>query len=239
MNSMIKGILFDKDGTLIEFRDYWHMVISRLFALLEKEYQVKPETVLLLKRISGYMAEGFQKESMIQYASTSQIIDSWYNVIKEAEGGILEREKLFLLFEEVALSEDIIIRSLPGVDRLLPYLKKKGYLLGIATADSRRSTVHSLKRTGLLDYFDYIGCNEGDTKSKPSPQMAYTFCGLAEIKTEELLIVGDSITDLEFAENAGAAFAGLLTEYNDRARMEKLAPVTVTVIDEIIDKYHL
>lgn len=239
MSNMIKGILFDKDGTLIEFRDYWHVVISRLFAILEKKYKLKPETVLLLKEISGYLPDGFQKESIIQYAATSQIIASWNEIIKREEGKTPGREKLFALFEEVALSEDIEIRSLPGVNRLLPYLKEKGYLLGIATADSRKSAVHSLGRAGLLEYFDYIGCNEDNTQAKPSPQMAYTFCSQAGIKTEELLIVGDSVTDMEFAENAGASFAGLLTEYNDHARIEELTATTVTTIDEIIEKYHL
>lgn len=239
MSNMIKGILFDKDGTLIEFREYWHMVISRLFTELEKEYGVKSETLLMLKKISGYLAEGFQKESMIQYATTSQIIDSWEEIIMREEGSIIGREELLDLFEGIALSEDMVIRSLPGVDRLLYYLKKKGYFLGIATADSTKSAVHSLKKAGLLHYFDYIGCNEEDTQAKPSPQMAYAFCRQVGIKTEELLVVGDSVTDLEFAENAGASFAGLLTEYNDRARIEALAAVTVVKIDEIIDRYHL
>ncbi|SHO47535.1 HAD family hydrolase [Anaerocolumna xylanovorans] len=239
MSNMIKGILFDKDGTLIEFREYWHMVISRLFELLEREYGVSTKTLGVLKERSGYLPEGFQKESIIQYATTSQIIDIWEEIIKQEEGSSLGKEKLFFLFEEIALTKNIAVRSLPGVDRLIPYLKEKGYLLGIATADSRRSAVHSLKKTGLLGYFDYIGCNEENTEAKPSPQMVYSFCRQTDLKPEEVLVVGDSVTDMEFAENAGTSFAGLLTEYNDRARMEALAAITVVAIDEIIEKYHL
>ncbi len=82
----------------------------------------------------------------------------------------------------------------------------------------------------LLCYFfifTIIGVNP-----KPSPDMAFDFCNQMKISPRELLIVGDSVTDMEFAENAKAQFIGIKTDYND---FEEFAKHNKTAVDNIQD----
>ncbi|MBN2221248.1 MAG: HAD family hydrolase, partial [Vallitaleaceae bacterium] len=89
----------------------------------------------------------------------------------------------------------------------------KGYILGVATSDQEESTRHGLKKVGIDSYFSYFGCDTIGKPGKPNPQMAYDFCELYHLRTEEILIVGDSLSDAEFAKNAEATFVGIQNEY--------------------------
>lgn len=239
---MIKGILFDKDGTLIEFNQLWHSIFQNFFQKLEKEYQLSKKTIDEIKIISGFREDRFEKESMIQYLATSDIMNLWYQIIIKNEtsnGSFYEENKLTDLLEEQALNQNIEVKALDGVTELLKYLKEKGYYLGVATADTRKSTDNSLKKSGIHKYFDYIGCDEAGVQPKPSAQMALRFCDNVKIGIDEILIVGDSVTDMQFAENAGAEFVGIRTAYNHYQEFEQKNKKMVENIKDIIETYGL
>ena len=239
---MIKGILFDKDGTLIEFQSVWHDIIGKILIELEKTYHFSKELLEKIKVVSGYEEDDFIKESIIQYCATSQIVEIWYNIINEAgdeEHKEITSQELMKLFEEKAVDEGIKVEALEGVKDLLSYLKKKYYILGVATADTYASTVFSLKKAELISYFDYIGCNEEGVPPKPARDMAVRFCEVHHLKPEELLIVGDSVTDMLFAENAKANFIGLKTQYNDYEEFTKHNRKFVRRLEDIIEEFGL
>ncbi len=235
---MIKGVLFDKDGTLIEFNQYWHFIFQSLFEKLEKEYQISKKTIIELKTVSGFLEKGFEKESMIQHLATSDIMSLWRKIIIKNENynhGFDSENKLIELLEEQVLNQNIKVEALDGVTQLLMYLKEKEYLIGVATADARKSTDDSLKKAGIYKNFDYIGCDEEGIQPKPSAQLAVLFCAKVNIRMDEVLIVGDSVTDMEFAENAGAEFVGIRTEYNHYQAFEKKNKKMVEHIIDIIE----
>ncbi len=238
---MIKGILFDKDGTLIEFKSVWHEIIGNIFTALSDRFQVSEEMIDRLKMVSGYQEEDFLKESIIQYCATSEIVEIWYKVITEEdwkpEG--ITKEALMELFDEKALDEAIKIEALDGVLDVLDYLKKNHYVLGVATADTYSSTVFSLRKADLLSYFDFIGCNDGIHHPKPQKDMAVRFCEKYHLNPQEVLIVGDSISDMQFAENAGAHFLGLKTEYNDYEKFMERNKEVADHLSDILIRYHL
>ena len=234
---MIKGILFDKDGTLVEFSQFWHTVFLNFFRILEEEYQVSKKTIDEIKMLSGFQEDRFERESMIQYLATSDIMELWHQIIKKNEASkdiFYEEKKLTEILEEQLVSQNIEVKALDGVVELLNYLKAKGYFLGVATADTKRSTIHSLKKSGIYDYFDYVGCDEAGVAPKPSSQMALHFCNQVNIATNEILIVGDSVTDMQFAENAGADFVGIRTAYNRYQEFEQKNKKMVESMKDII-----
>ena len=120
----------------------------------------------------------------------------------------------------------------------LRYLKLKGYKLGIATVDTLTATVAGLKKTGILDYFDYLGTGE-ESKPKPDTFLADKFCSQCDLKADEILIVGDSQNDMRFAENAGAAFIGLDAPGDTTSVFKEHGHRSVSNIIEIIDGLNL
>lgn len=228
---MIKGILFDKDGTLLEFLTLWHGIIGEALEELNLRYSVSKETIEKIKRLSGYNQNNFGKESRIQYLATTQIADLWMEILGEESKRITYKE-LIDLFNEKAEADNLEITALKGVKELLEYLKDKNYILGVATADMEQSTRTGLGKAGILHYFDFIGFNEESKNPKPAPDMALHFCRQMNLAAGELLIVGDSVTDMEFASNAGAHFIGIKTDYNE---YEKFIGQGKPVVENIYD----
>lgn len=238
----IKGILFDKDGTLIEFQGLWHQIMTAVLQNLALKYSVDSKTVAGIEKISGYEKERFARESMIQYATIREIVKVWVDYLKRAgedEVNTINEKLLLDMFEEHSLNDELCISTLEGAPEVLDYLKQRNYYLGIATADTYQSAVHSLKKAGIYSYFHFIGADDGGLKAKPHPQMAELFCEQHGFKTEELLIVGDSLGDMEFARNAGARFIGIKTAYNAHEEFEKSKVKTVEKIKDILAAFSL
>ena len=233
---MIRAILFDKDGTLIEFERTWHAIMTLIFQRMEEDHEMRPEEVARLKRLSGYMPEGFETESMIQCLPTSEIIETWANEVtadearKPAYRGYFHR-----LFDDASVDDRVEVIPLPEVEPTLAYLHNAGYRLGIATADTEKSLRHSLKRANLERYFCFFGSDNGLYRPKPDPQMANAFMNEARVAPDELLIVGDSDADRRFAANAKAKFVGILHPYGVFAKEETGGSPLIRRMGELID----
>lgn len=241
---MIKGILFDKDGTLIEFESMWHQIMTLVFQQLESNGS-STKLIRRYKEHAGYLEDGFEKESAIQYKSTRTIIQEWLAFEDYESDPNKQRKKsyetIMMAFETAAIDLRVTIYPLKGVHPALNYLVEKGYTLGIATADTYASTLHSLKNAELLEYFSFIGSDDGVMRPKPDIDMAQRFCKNAEITSDELLIIGDSINDFRFAQNAGAAFAGISGPHSKLSTLQtkKDPPIMGTCLNSIIKEMNL
>lgn len=92
----------------------------------------------------------------------------------------------------------------PGIDELLPALRRRRHLLAIATAKSRRGLDHDLERSGLGEYFDAIRTAD-EALPKPHPRMLLEILEELGVAAGESLMIGDTPHDLEMAAAAGVA----------------------------------
>ena len=233
---MIKGILFDKDGTLIEFERTWHSIMTLLFAKIEQEGIFSKKQLMEIKEVTGYTEHGFEKESKIQFLANSTLVDLWLDICESKTRQTL-KDKLLTLFGEASIDQQVKIILLPHTQEMVEYLSGK-YHLGIATADTQESTIHSLQQAGLLHYFQYIGADNGENQSKPHPMMADQFCRQTRIDSCELLIVGDSVSDYQFAKNAKASFVGISNDYGVLSSLQQDFPL-VADLKEMVNKLQL
>jgi phosphoglycolate phosphatase len=235
---VIRAVLFDKDGTLLDFASTWHGIFTTVFGRLREELGLTEAAVQRLQCVTGYLADGFEPESIAQHMSTSAIIERWASSLDRDD----LREHMWGIVQSAAMDPSVPIDLLPGVESTLRYLSAKRYHLGVATADSLESTRHGLTRAGILHHFSFFGCDDGTHPAKPDPAMAHEFRRLHGVAEHELLIVGDSLTDQAFAANAGAHFVGIVTAYN------RLVPVgddvdgtsvVISSMDELIERCEL
>jgi phosphoglycolate phosphatase len=149
------------------------------------------------------------------------------------------RDRMWWIVQSAAVEPSVAIDLLPGVDSTLHYLSAKRYHLGVATADSPESTRHGLTRAGILHHFSFLGCDDGTHPAKPDPSMAHAFRDLHGVAEHELLIVGDSVSDRDFARSAGARFVGVAAAHNRFGAMkdeEGGATVVICSMDELIER---
>ena len=208
---MIKAVLFDKDGTLVEFEETWHSIFKEIFRHLQKKEGLSKEKTEGIKKISGFKEDGFEKESLIQYATVEEILIKWERQICEDK---FSKDFLRKIMEDYSKGSKAHIFPLPGAIETLKNLYQKGFILGVATADSKESTKEHLYRLGVENYFHFIGSDDGFYRGKPDPHMGEVFMERHGLKPEEVLYVGDSLTDMAFAKGLGFKFIGVKGKNN-------------------------
>lgn len=213
---MIRGVLFDKDGTLLEYDSTQHHIYAALLACLKDEHQVPDALLDQLSEALGLVPDGIAHDSVLQSSTNEQIAQALSETCRrhaEEHGRQqpFDAEDLLELIEQLSLGEDVPYVALPHVPETLSYLKRKGYRLGVATVDARTATVAGLKKTGILEHFDYLGTGDA-ARPKPDPFLAERFCSECGVLPAELLIVGDGANDMLFAQNAGAHFVGIAAD---------------------------
>jgi phosphoglycolate phosphatase len=196
-----------------------------------------------LREAFGLLPDRLEPNSLLQFSTNPQISEALLGPSRKYAAEHqwqlpFDRDDLLELIEELSLWEDVPYTALPNVLETLSYLKHKGYKLGIATTDTLTATVAGLKKTGILDYFDYLGTGE-ESKPKPEPFLADKFCSQCDLKANEILIVGDGKNDMLFADNVGAYFIGIETPSNDTSVFKENGHRSVANMIEIIEVFNL
>lgn len=211
--SQIRAILFDKDGTLLDFEASWFPIALRILRELKEGLGLPECLVAALAEAGGIGPRGFERECLFQSAATSEIVAAWEGIL-HGQGYVVQEGRLAAIFEAASTSREAQPRLVAGVPALLDRLHSLGYLLGIATSDSRASTIHGLKSVGILDAFDYIAADGDGLPAKPNPKAARDFRRRYGLGQSSLAIIGDSYGDMVFARRAKARFIGMRTACN-------------------------
>ncbi len=188
---MIKGIIFDLDGTLIDSMKIWYKA-DRQF-LSENGVTDPPED------ISERM-----KKMTVDSAAEYFISFFGLNVTKEY---VIRRIEEIVSRE---YHENIPLK--PHVTETLDYLDKKGIPYGIATATYKDLAWAVLKRCGIADRFRFVLT---DAEYPTGKRHTDIFLGAAErlgFEPGEILVVEDSLHCIETAKRAGFATAAVYEE---------------------------
>lgn len=198
---MIKGIVFDKDGTLFDFRATW---------------EVWTEAMLL--RVTGYdrdraaeigAALGFDLGTR-QFEPNSVVIAGTLDEIADKMRPFVPDEKdlVSVLVDEAGSAPQVeAVPLLP----LLTELKGRGLRLGVATNDGIEPALAHLSTVGLVEQFDFIAGYDSGFGGKPAPGQLKAFCAETGLAAQDCLMVGDSLHDLMAGRAAGMGCVGVLT----------------------------
>jgi phosphoglycolate phosphatase len=226
----IRGILFDKDGTLFDFAATWVPAYIAAADALAKAIG-QPDLAQRCLAASGYDEEQgvFVPESPLACAGNDEIVALWLDEagIDSLPGGT--GFVLDVLFEHAARAA----RPVTDLGLLFRRLRERGLDLGVATADSTRAAQAALTAVGVGDQVDFIAGYDADCGAKPSPSVVHAFCGHVGLVAGEVAVVGDSVVDAEMARAAGAGLAiGVLTGPTPR---ELLEPAVDRLVASIAD----
>ncbi|KXO07383.1 Haloacid dehalogenase-like hydrolase [Moritella sp. JT01] len=231
----IKGLLFDKDGTLLEFHQMWLHVAQGAAAdtliayVAENNHDV--DDVALLAAI-GVRGNHVDNHGLLASNPVEDTADAWYQLLQLSSDKAQFSHTVKQLFNKQVQDNPALIQSLPGIKAKLLTLKEQGFKLGIATADTKDSTVYSLVQAELYDLFDYVGYSDGDIAPKPAPALLNAFCNRCDLTPQQVTMFGDTVSDMEFGRNAGASTVGVLT---GTATDDELQPYADIVLHSVAD----
>jgi phosphoglycolate phosphatase len=224
----IIGILFDKDGTLLDFDKTWEPVNRKasLFAAAGDELLADRLMVICgMDPLTGKVSAG----SLFAAAAPSQIAAAMSNAGAPFEPEELTRH-LDRFFVEGA-ENAVAVTDLPA---LFSRLKNRGLRLGIASSDNEASIRAIAERMAIMPYLDYIAGYDSGHGIKPQPGMIDGFAASQGIAVGEIAMVGDNTHDLHMAHNARAGLAvGVLTGTSGIEALQSDADYVLGSIEEL------
>lgn len=192
---MIKAILFDKDGTLLEYTDGW---VDSIVEFLQEKNIDEDKKKKLFKEI-GIREDGGVEENSILSSETAMdlaIIFSKYldceleEIYKEIDDHLLNYLK----------ENSNFIRGTCDLKSLFETLKSKGILIGIFTSDNYRQAKYSMEYLNLDSFIDFYAAADIYEK-KPNKESLEVFKEKYSLEDQEIMVVGDSRVDMVFGKD--------------------------------------
>ena len=225
----IKAVLFDKDGTLLDYYATWMQVNWKLAEHAAGGSRAR--TLELMVR------GGYDLEIGTIKAGTPLAVGSPIEIAgcfaPEASGVELERltGEFHALFSAEAKDA---ATAVPKLKETLETLKRAGYPLGIATTDSEEGIEATLGKFDVLDLFDFKAGYDSGHGQKPSPGMVLAFCEAVGLPPAEVAMVGDNLHDIHMGQSAGAGLlVGVLTGTGTKADLGPHADLVLGSIAEL------
>lgn len=208
---MIKAVLFDNDGVLLNTDNLYFEVTSEVISTVNINATKEIYIEYCLK----------QGKSLFDYA-----IDKGID-----EQKIIElRKKRTELYQKYLSNKDL---TMPGIDKILEYLHGK-VKLGIITSARRNLFEIMHKNTGLLKYFDFIITREDYDKSKPNPDPYLKGLETAKVKADESIAIEDSEKGIISANAANIKCIGMPSDLYSSGDFSKAIKV-VNDPDELLE----
>ena len=184
---MIKGVIFDMDGTIVDSLPY-HYESWRIFF---EENKVEDFSEKLKKYKGG----------------------GTLDLMKAVYGDIYSINEL----KKMSDDKEIIFRriykgNIKPIDGFLEFilnLKSKNILVGLASNAIRKNVTLTLNELGVHDLFDSIICGDEVNFGKPNPEMFDKTVSRFKLEKDNCIIFEDSIEGVGAAVNAGINVIGV------------------------------
>ncbi len=225
MATRIKGLLFDKDGTLFDFHKTWGVWCGQVIDAMaadDPEVADRLAEVLMFDRAENR----FLKQSPVIAGTLGELTDLVSTVFPERDyAGLYEELKHSATGIEM-------VPAVPLVPLMQDFLARD-LKLGIATNDAESAARVHLGRAGIEQDFHYIAGFDSGFGSKPQPGMLLAFADQMGLAPAEVAMVGDTTHDLFSARDAGMIRVAVLTGMADHGDLAPHADVVLRDIGQI------
>lgn len=194
----IKAVIFDLDGTIVDFNIDFKAARAEVIRLLTKQglpsslLSVNESVFVMLKKAKKRMKENGKEEQE-------------FVKLKEKVIALIERYE-----SEAARKTNLI----PSILETLKTLKRMKTKIALFTANGKKSTNHILRRFRLRQFFDTIITRESVLAVKPDPAHLEAALKALKVRPEEAIVVGDSVRDMECARRLKVLAVGVTTGFS-------------------------
>lgn len=207
----IDGVIFDKDGTLMEFQSFWLPVTYRVIFRLYNEYGldalIKKECINALGIDEN---DCIDPEGQLAIGTYATISTSLQNVLlghgKNVQSYQFQKEMTQWFEEE---SEKQTCHFTTDLKQLCDYLHEKNIHVAVATTDNLEVTKKCLNQGNMN--VEVISASDSSIPKKPDLRLIQYLAENWNTTCEKIVMIGDTPNDLRFAKKAGAKTIGVLS----------------------------
>lgn len=232
----IKAIIFDKDGTLLDFDAFWISVaIGAVSDILKTVGANEALTDDMLASV-GADRETASLDGLLCKGTYEQISKAFYDVLTKSEYSIGYGSFYDLVVEAFHnnIPKGRVIPTCDNIKAVFENLQSMKIKTAVVTTDDKYVTEKCLEELGIKEFFNRIYTDDGVNPSKPNPYYITKFCEDEGINPNELLMVGDTLTDMNFAENGKIKAIGVAKSEEGRQLLKSKAYAVVNDISKIL-----
>jgi phosphoglycolate phosphatase len=191
---MIKAVIFDLDGTLKEFNLDTKACRTKIINLLTQLgfsrslFSLNESAFDMLKKVKKSPITEDRKNQF------TKIKDMVFSVVEEFE---LEAARTAKIFE--------------GIPETLKALRDMKLKIALCTISSEKTTKYILKRFHLEQFFDAVVTRDSVFEVKPHPTHLVAALDALKVMSQEAVLVGDSVKDIQCAVQLNVLAVGVTT----------------------------
>ena len=226
-------VIFDKDGTLIDFHAMWGGWIAEVGRQLEAATGLSVRNrlfeIMKFDPVSGKVSDGPLAGTTMENIRrlTAKTLHDSGLAADSVEGAM---RAAWHLPDPVALA-----RPLADLPVLFGNLRRGGAKIAVATIDDREPTQATFDGLGVASLIDAMVCADDGLPIKPAPDMILTLCKRLGVTPAKAAMVGDSTQDLQMARAAGVGLAvGVSSGVTSVRFLLPLADVVLASIAELV-----
>jgi phosphoglycolate phosphatase len=222
----LAGILFDKDGTFVDFDKTWGSATYEVMRIMSTD---DPDAFDRIVEAMHYDVETkrFRPSSPLIAGAPDTYVHLWAEAFRR-------KNNPAMLDDLNRHFADQTLRSLAPIGRpsqVMDALHARGLKLGLATNDSEASGRAQVAALGLNGHMDFMAGYDSGHGAKPGPGMVLAFADWLGVAPARVAMVGDSVHDLAAARAAGALAVAVLTGPATRDLLEPLADYVLDGIE--------
>ncbi|WP_207887439.1 N-acetylmuramic acid 6-phosphate phosphatase MupP [Pseudomonas sp. 30_B] len=192
MNRMLKAVLFDMDGTLLDTAPDFIAVCQ---AMLKAHGRAPIDDQRIQDVVSG---------------GARAMVAATFDMDPEAPGFEPLRQEFLDRYQEHCA---VFTRPYDGMPELLASIEQSRLIWGVVTNKPVRFAAPIMEQLGLAERSAVLVCPDHVTRSKPDPEMLLLACSQLKVDPSEVLFIGDDLRDIESGRAAGTKTAAVRYGY--------------------------
>lgn len=181
---MLKLILFDLDGVLVDAKDIHYRALNQA---LGKHFAITPE----------------EHRTLYDGRKTREKLELLTGIKKLP---IELHDEIFEKKQKITVELMNEIKPNLEIGKLFVALERKGYKIGVCSNSIRRTVLTALSKAGLIEHCSVILSNEDVKNAKPHPEIYWKAMSMMGVLPEDCVIIEDSPPGLLAAERSRAPY---------------------------------
>ena len=218
----VKGVLFDKDGTLFDFQKTWNAWSAQMIEHFSAGDAGRRNAIA--DAVGFDLArQAFDLDSIVIAGTNRQVAECVSAVLPDQN---VDEVEDFLMQSSLTATVSEATPLVPFFQRL----KGNDLKIGVMTNDTEAGARAHLDTVGALDLLDFVVGFDSGFGAKPAPGPLLAFAKAMGLSQDQVVMVGDSTHDLIAGRAAGMHTIGVLTGLAPRS---DLAPYADTILPDI------
>ncbi|WP_420403865.1 HAD family hydrolase [Nisaea sp.] len=210
MPGPVRGVAFDKDGTLIDFQKTWLPGLLSVAGDLVDLHRIDADADDLTRAAGGDPdARTIAPGTLLAQGTALEVATLWRSLAP----GLPPTADLADWLDDYWL--DHAARNLTPVcdlGALFSTLRNRDIRIAVVTNDAERGARDMIRRLGLGDLVDFVAGYDSGHAPKPAPDMIRAFLAASGLEASHAVMVGDNAADMDAGRAAGCcATVGVLT----------------------------